>query len=176
MHACVRPRFLCPRSRGRLRGDPAGHQQQHRQPPLPVGVRQQRRLHVDHPGRARGHHRPGLHRLPAGGGLRLPGDQRDGGALHLVSARGGAGRGACPTRRGVMGRPWGCCFFAAPCWPRKGHGCSLRLTSEFLSSVCAGSWGWGALRPPRVAVGLPVPRFWTLTKPPETAEQGKCWA
>lgn len=75
-----------PCSRGGLRRNLAGNEQQHLQPPLPFWVWEQCRLHVDHPRRARGHHRTGLHWFPARRRIRLLRDQRDRSTVHMVSA------------------------------------------------------------------------------------------
>ena len=80
------PFVSSPASRGGLRGNPAGNQQHHLQPPLPLRIREQCRLHLDHPGRARGHHRLSLHRLSTRGRVRLLRDQWNRSTIHMVSS------------------------------------------------------------------------------------------
>lgn len=60
------------------------HRGLHHQPRVPGRVRKQPGLHVVHPVRAGGHDSACLQRLPAGGQVRLPGNQRDGRTEHMV--------------------------------------------------------------------------------------------
>lgn len=52
---------------------------------LPLRIREQCRLHMEHLGWARRHHCIGVHRLPAGGQIWLSGDQRHRSAINMVS-------------------------------------------------------------------------------------------
>lgn len=80
------PFVSVPSSRGRLWRDPAGNQQHHLQPPLPLRVREQCWLHLDHPGWAGGHHRLSLHRLSTRGRIRFLRDQWNRSTIYMVSA------------------------------------------------------------------------------------------
>lgn len=79
------PFVSAPASWGSLWRDPAGNQQPHFQPALPLRIREQCWLYLDHPRWARGHHCLGLHWLSTRRRVRLLGDQWNRSAVHMVS-------------------------------------------------------------------------------------------
>lgn len=81
-YCCWRP--VCVISGGSVWGHIERHRRLHHQPRIPGRVRKQPGLHLVHPVRTGRHDSSRLQRLPVGGQVRLPGNQRDRCTKHMV--------------------------------------------------------------------------------------------